>query len=280
MISKAKTSRSRSGGTTTDNFLGGRLEIVQPKSGHRAGSDAVFLAAAVAAQSGDTVLDAGGGVGVAGLCVLVRTPQAQVTGVEIDERQCEVAVENAARNGFADSYAAISADITAPAKVLRDAGLVREGYVHVMANPPFYTEGSVRAAPDAARAVAHVMPQDELARWVRFLTTMCAAKGTLTLIHRADSLASILNLLQGRFGDLAVFPLFPKADEPASRVIVQGRKGSRAGVRLLAGLRLHEPGGAYTLEAERVLRNGEPLRLCASLQREGRRPGGKGGSPN
>ncbi len=52
---------------------------------------------------------------------------------------------------------AIEADVTAPAKVLRAAGLVRESYDHVIANPPFHAEGAVRAAPDAARAVAHVM---------------------------------------------------------------------------------------------------------------------------
>jgi len=260
--------------TTTDDFLGGRLKIAQPRSGHRAGSDAVFLAAAVAAQAGQSVLDVGAGVGVAGLCVLARAPKARVTAVEIDESQCTLAAENAARNGFAENFETIDADITAPAKVLREAGLVRESYDHVMANPPFYMEGAVRAAPNAARATAHVMPQGELGRWVRFITTMAAAKGTLTLIHRADCLGALLPLVEGRFGDVAVFPLFPKAGEPASRVIVQGRKGSRAGLRLLPGLVLHGSDGAYTAEAEAVLREGEALQLGTPQKRKGRRPGG------
>ena len=283
MTSTAKTKPSRSRGkahTTTDDFLGGRLEIVQPQSGHRAGSDAVFLAAAMAAQAGESVLDAGAGVGVAGLCVLARVPQAKVTAVEIDKRQCALAAENAARNGFADRFAVIAADLTAPAKVLREAGLVREGYGHVMANPPFYVEGAVRVAPNAARATAHVMPSGDFGRWVRFLTTMVAAKGTLTLIHRADCLGALLPLLEGRFGDLAVFPLFPKAHEPASRVIVQGRKASRASLRLLEGLVVHGPDGAYTAQAEAVLRAGEALHLAAPQKGKGRRPGGKDGSPN
>jgi tRNA1(Val) A37 N6-methylase TrmN6 len=267
-------------GISTDDFLGGRLKILQPKSGHRAGSDAVFLAAAVAAKAGDTVLDAGAGVGVAGLCVLARIPRARIIAVEIDQRQCALAAENGARNGFGDTFTAIAADITGPAKALRDAGLVREGYGHVMANPPFYAEGAVRSAPDAKRATAHVMPQGELGGWVRFLTTMAAPKGTLTLIHRADALGTLLSLLEGRFGDLAIFPLFPNAEDPASRVIVQGRKSSRAGLRLLPGLVLHGADGAYTAKAEAVLRAGEPLDLRAPQQRKGRRPGGKGGSPN
>jgi tRNA1(Val) A37 N6-methylase TrmN6 len=279
-MARPKPDRPRGDTTTTDDFLGGRIKIVQPKTGHRAGSDAVFLASAVAAEPGDSVLEAGAGVGVAGLCLLARVREARVTAVEIEARLCALATENAARNGLAERFAAIEADIAASAKVLRDAGLARESYGHVMTNPPFYAQGTVRAAPNAERAAAHVMPQGQLSQWVRFLTTMCAPNGTLTLIHRADCLGMLLDLLQGPFGDLAVFPLFPKAHEPATRVIVQGRKASRASSRLLPGLVLHGPEGGYTEEAEAVLRHGRALSLTAPNKGGGRRPGGTGGSPN
>jgi tRNA1(Val) A37 N6-methylase TrmN6 len=276
-MTSTATQRAKAPGgkaSTTDDFLGGRINIVQPKSGHRAGSDAVFLAAAVPAEMGARVLEAGTGVGVAGLCLMARVPDLDLTAVEIDQDLCVLARDNAARNGFADRFAGVAADVTAPAKVLRDAGLVREGYDHVVANPPFYVEGAVRAAPEPARAAAHVMGQGQLARWVRFLTNMAAPKATLTLIHRPEHLSELLALLEGRFGDVAVFPLFPKANEPATRIIVQGRKGSRAGLRLLPGLVLHDESGAYTAQAAGVLRGGEALDLAGPQKRKGRRPGG------
>ena len=175
---------------------------------------------------------------------------------------------------LAGRFTAIRADITAPAKVLAAAGLLRESYDHVIANPPFHAEGAVRAAPEPARATAHVMGPGDLAKWVRFLTAMAAPQGRLTLIHRAECLGELLGLLQGRFGDVAVFPLFPKAGGPATRIIVQGRKGSRAGLRLLPGLVLHEAEGAYTAEAESVLRDGAALPLVAPKRKKGRRFGG------
>ena len=44
---------------TEDGFLGGQLRLRQPKGGHRAGHDAILLAAATPARSGDRVVDLG-----------------------------------------------------------------------------------------------------------------------------------------------------------------------------------------------------------------------------
>jgi tRNA1(Val) A37 N6-methylase TrmN6 len=268
-----KRSNKQASANSTDDFLGDRISVVQPRGGHRAGSDAVFLAAAVPAKARDRVLDVGAGVGVAGLCLLARVPAIEVTAVEIDAGLGALAGENAARNGFAEQFEVVTADVTSPGKTLAAAGLKAESYHHVIANPPFHAEGSVRAAPDAARASAHVMSRGGLAAWVRFFAAMAKPGALLTLIHRPDCLGELLALLEGRFGDIAVFPLFAKRGEPATRIIVQAKKGSRAGLSLLHGLILHDQDGRYTDEAEAVLRGGEPLRLRPAKEK-GRRLGG------
>jgi tRNA1(Val) A37 N6-methylase TrmN6 len=260
-IDPSSPAQGRPGATSVDDFLGGRISLIQPLGGHRAGSDAVWLAAAVPARAHERVLDGGAGVGVAGLCLLARVPDLEVTAVEIDVSLCAMAEANAARNGFASSLQAINADVTWRQKDLRAKGLVRESYNQVIANPPFHAEGTVRTAPDRAKADAHVMQDDALEAWLRFLAAMAAPKARLTLIHRPECLGALLAGLDRRFGDIAVFPLFPKAGQPATRIIVQGRKGSRAGLVLLPGLVLHKPDGRYTAEAEAVLREGEALTL-------------------
>jgi tRNA1(Val) A37 N6-methylase TrmN6 len=269
---RARTSPAR--GTSTDDFLGGRLSVVQPRAGHRAGSDAVFLAAAVPAKSGERVLDVGAGVGVAGLCLLTRVPGILVIAVEIDAGLCALAAENAARNGFAARFEIVTADVTSPGKVLNAAGLRRESYHQLIANPPFHPEGRVRAAPNAARASAHVMGAGGLAAWMRFFAAMAAPDARLTLVHRPDCLGELLELLDGRFGDVTVVPLFPKRAQPAGRILVQAKKGSRAGLSLLPGLVLHEEDGSYTEAAESILRGGEALAVASSGKRKGHRPGG------
>jgi len=264
----------RAPATSTDDFLGGRVAVVQPRRGHRAGSDAVLLAASVKARAGERVLDVGAGVGVAGLCLLARLPDLRVTAVEIEAELCALAETNAARNGLAERFTVVNADLTSRGRVLAAAGLNREDYDQILVNPPFHAEGSVRAAPDAGRATAHVMRKEGLAAWMRFCAAMAAAGAQLTVIHRPDALGELLQLLAGRFGGVAVFPLFPKRDEPAVRIVVQAKKGSRAGLSYLPGLVLHEDDGRYTDAAEAVLRGGQALDLGISRKGKGRRLGG------
>src|ERR1700738_4346511 len=88
------------GDFTEDAFLGGQLRLRQPKSGHRAGHDAILLAAATSAQPGDRVVDFGAGVGTAGLAVAKRVAGIEIILVEIDARLAELACENAVSNGL------------------------------------------------------------------------------------------------------------------------------------------------------------------------------------
>lgn len=248
--------------TTVDVFLGGRISIEQPAKGFRAGLDAVLLAAAVAGRPGARlrVLDAGAGVGTAGLCVAVRLEAAHVVLAEVAPVLAELARRNVARNGLGPRASVREADVLAPAAVHEAAGLAAGGFDVVIANPPYLEEGRHRLPVETVAAGAFGMEEGALARWVRFLARMAAPGGRLVLIHRADALARVLDALEGRFGGVSVLPIQPRASHMANRIIVMGRKGSRAPLRLLPALVLHGPDGhGFLPPLDAVLRNGEPL---------------------
>lgn len=247
---------------TEDGFLGGRLRILQPEKGFRAGIDSVFLAASVPCAAGESVFEAGIGTGVAALCLIARVAGAKVTGVEVATRHALLCEENARRNGAAASLHVIRAD-------LRDAmrkdqmGMPQPGtFHHAMANPPFFEEGKSTPSPHLLKAQAHGFGPDDLELWVKLLNAMLMPRGSVTIINRAETLGQLLNAMQNRFGDIRIAPLYPRRGAVASRVIVQGIKGSRAPLQLLPGLVLHEDGNAFTAEADAVLRNAAafPLR--------------------
>ncbi|RUX04971.1 methyltransferase, partial [Mesorhizobium sp. M2A.F.Ca.ET.037.01.1.1] len=63
---------------TVDAFHRGRFWLVQPsQGGHRAGMDAMMLAAAVPSRFSGRLADFGAGAGAAALAVLSRCPSAQ-----------------------------------------------------------------------------------------------------------------------------------------------------------------------------------------------------------
>lgn len=247
--------------TTEDAFLGGRLSILQAKDGSRAGLDAVFLAAACPAKPGQSALDAGTASGIVALALAARVQDITLTGVEIDPALAQLATTNAERNNLGHRARFVCADITGPAAALTRQGLTLESFDHVLANPPFLATGEARLPPNSRRRRAHACTDDELQRWVKFLAAFCKPKGSVTIIHRADALPKLLNHLEGRFGKLIVYPLFPRAGEAAIRILIQGRKGSRAPLSVAPGMVLHDDKNAFTPAATAILRESAGLTL-------------------
>jgi tRNA1(Val) A37 N6-methylase TrmN6 len=245
---------------SADALLGGRIAFRQPKSGYRAAIDPVLLAAAVPATAG-AVLDVGCGAGAATLCYAARVPGARITGIELRPDWAALAEENVHANRLDGRVRIVCGNL-----LQGGPGLADGAFDEVMANPPYLPVERADMRRPAADAPATVEGEAKLADWIAFCLAMAGPKGGITLIHRADRLDEILLHLQGKAGGIVVFPLWPHATgegrgEDARRVIVQARKGSKAPMRLAAGLILHRADGAYSDAAERVLGGGAALDL-------------------
>ncbi len=243
----------------TDRFLGGRLSVFQPVNGYRAGADPVFLAAAVSARPGQSILDLGCGAGVAMLCLLSRVEGLSVTGVELNAVSVGLARANLHANGF--EARVIEADAFFPPPELASAS-----FDHVMTNPPFFDRKNGSEAWDPHREAGRGETAP-LALWLDAALRRVKPGGYITVVHRAHRLADCLAPLQGRAGDVVVQPLAARSARPARLVIVQAKKGARGALRLNAPLVLHDgavheaDGESYSLAAQAILREGAALPL-------------------
>lgn len=233
--------------TTTDTLLDGRVTLRQPSIGYRVAIDPVLLAAAVPHLPSARVLDVGCGTGAAMLCAAVRLKTIDVTGLEIQPQHVALAEENIALNGLQTRGRVMQGDLAA----LPDL-VCAYPFDIVMTNPPFADSGS--SSPNTLVAQAHHETHVPLNVWLNACLKLLKPKGRLIMIHRADRLGEIMAALSGPCGDINIFPIFPKFNQPARRVIINAGKGRQTGDTVHFGLTLHETDGTFTTAAQDVLR--------------------------
>lgn len=231
---------------TEDMLLGGRIRIRQPKRGYRVNVDTMLLAAAVEARDGMRLMEAGCGVGAALIAVAARNENVSLIGVERVPNIAEAARENVVLNAMTHRIEIATGDAL-------DKEASYGVFDGVFLNPPFDGDGE-GAAPAETRRHAY-LTDAPIDVWIAALADRLKGGAALTLIHRASKLKEILAALDGRLGGPQVMAIRPRAHEPAKRVIVRARKGSRAPLKLLKGLDLHdEAGPKYTPESDAILK--------------------------
>jgi len=237
---------------TEGHLLGGRVRYAQPRSGFRSGIEPVLLAAAIPARPGERVLEAGTGAGAALLCLTARVAGISGLGVERDPDLVAVATRNAAENAW-PGLTFLAADITEALDIGQ--------FDHAFANPPYHPAQGT-PSPDAARDAARRARPDLFARWARAMGRRLPSHGTLTWIVTVVALPDcIAALTDAGCPPSALLPLWPRAGQNAKLALLRGVKGGRGGFRVLPGIVLHAESGAFTGDAEAILRHGGALAI-------------------
>lgn len=244
---------------TVDVFHRGGFHLVQPAgNGHRAGMDAMMLAAAVPSTFAGDIADLGAGAGAAGLAVLSRCPARHCLLVERASEMADCAERSLAHPGnnrLAGRASVLVTDVALTGKARRAAGLVDNSFDFVIMNPPFNRPGD-RRSPDALREAAHVMEDGLFEKWLRTAAAILRPQGRLALIFRPQSLAEALAALQGRFGAVEIKPIHPRPNAAAIRVVIRAARGARRASQILPPLYLHEAEGNGFSAAADAINNG------------------------
>jgi tRNA1(Val) A37 N6-methylase TrmN6 len=240
-------------GLTRDAFLGGKVQLLQPKTGYRAGVDPVFLAASVNAGAGQSILDLGCGVGAAALCLGARIPDLELIGVERQPIYAELARQNGLET--------ICADFTDLPE-----GLRQKQFDHVIANPPYFDRNASVAARDIGREGA-LGEDTPLSVWMKVAAKRLKPRGYVHFVHRIERLPDLMEAVPASIGSVQVLPISPRVGRKAELVIFRARKDGRAAFELFSPCILHRgerherDGDSYLPEIKAVLRDGAALKF-------------------
>jgi tRNA1Val (adenine37-N6)-methyltransferase len=215
---------------SVDEFMDGRLRLIQSKAGYRFSIDAVLLSEFVTTKPGDVVVDLGTGCGIVSLILLLTRPVSYAVGLEIQPHLAEEAMRNAVLNGFQDRMGVILSDIRHPPLAQGKADVV-------VCNPPYRPRNSGRINPAAEKAIARHEIMASLDDILKAAYLLLKPKGRLAIIFPVVRLVDVLARMRG-FGlePKRIRVIYPNMQSEAKRVLLEAWHGGRGGLKVLAPL--------------------------------------------
>lgn len=238
---------------TIDAFMGGRLKLIQSKTGYRFSIDAVLLAEFVTTKPGSVVVDLGTGCGVIPLILLLTRSLRFAVGVEIQSDLADQAIRNASLNGLERKMGVVRGDI-------RNLPLRSSFADVVLCNPPYRKKDSGRINPDPQRAIARheiLLSLDDTLNAARFVLR---AKGRLSMVYPATRLVDILVRMRGfGFEPKRVQVIYPSESSPSKLVLIEASLGGRSGLTVLHPLFDQGDFSITEIEQQRESRRGRGI---------------------
>lgn len=130
---------------SNDYFQFRQFVVHQQRCAMKVGTDGTLLGAWAAAPSGQCrILDIGTGTGLIALMMAQRYPEAEVTGIDIDEDAVTQAVDNVRLSPFSERVRIYRQDIVNFTDII--------GFDAIVSNPPYFVDSL--ACPDDQRTIA------------------------------------------------------------------------------------------------------------------------------
>jgi tRNA1Val (adenine37-N6)-methyltransferase len=215
---------------SVDEFMDGRLRMIQSARGYRFSIDAVLLSEFVTIKPGDLVVDLGTGCGIISLILLLTRPARYVVGLEIQSHLAEEAMRNAILNGFKDRVGVVLGDIRHPPLAQGKADVV-------VCNPPYRPRNSGRINPATEKAIARHELMASLNDILKTAHLLLKPKGRLAIIFPVARLVDVLVRMRG-FGlePKSIRVIYPRMKSEAKLVLLEGSQGGREGLKVLPPL--------------------------------------------
>ena len=236
-------------GETLDALFEGRVTLFQSRFGYRFSIDALLLASFVSVKRGDAIVDLGCGNGVVSLTLAELHRSVTVTGIELQAAMSERAQRSVRLNGLEERITIIAADV----RKRRD--LPKQGVFDVaVCNPPYRKPGSGRISANDERRIARHELHGDVGDFLRAGALLLRQKGRMALVYLAPRSADLIVAMRQAGIEpkrLRMVHSFPDAE--ASLLLIEGVKGGRAGLTVLAPLVIYGRDKVYTDEVKAMI---------------------------
>ncbi len=167
---------------SNDYFQFRQFVVHQQRCAMKVGTDGTLLGAWAAAPSGKCrILDIGTGTGLIALMMAQRFPEAEITGVDIDEDAVVQAAENVRLSPFSERVNICHQNILNFTDTI--------GFDAIVSNPPFFVDSL--ACPDSQRTIARHAVSLTYEQLMHQAYHLLKEEGRLSVVVPSDSRAQI-----------------------------------------------------------------------------------------
>lgn len=231
-------------------FAEGGMKIIQSPTVFSFSLDAVLLAhfAYVPVQRGK-ILDLCTGNGVIPLLLSART-NAQITGVEIQERLVNMAERSISYNERSNQLSIIHGDLKQMQPVLGHSS-----FDAVTCNPPYFqtfekTEQNKNEYLTIARHEILCTLEDV----VKACKLHVRPGGKVAMVHRPGRLVDLITLFRKyRLEPKRIQFVYPKEGREANMLLIEGVRDGKADLKILPPLYIYNQDNTYTKEADNII---------------------------
>jgi tRNA1Val (adenine37-N6)-methyltransferase len=240
----------------TDRLGLGELRLHQRPEFFKYTIDPVLLAAFIRVYPRHHVLDLGTGVGVIPLWLAGYRGVRRVTGLELQEEMAALAAANVILNKLEERIKIVQGDLREP-----PPEITGERFDWVVSNPPYRKAGDGPVSENPILARARFEITCTLEEVVAAAARLLREGGQAALIHLPERLTDLFYLFREyRLEPKRLCLVYPRPGMPPHRVLLEGRKGARGGLKVLKPFFLHsdspEAGEKFTREMLEVYRTG------------------------
>ncbi len=231
---------------TLDDLEYNGLKLIQNKHGYKFSTDSVLLANFGKAKRNDVYVDLCSGSSVVAILFLCKNNIQKGFAVEIQHQLAEMAERSIKINGLDDKLKVINDDLANAVRVFGS-----ESVDVITVNPPYNEVGETSNSDEIAMATHEL--KTNLATIAEVSSKILKFGGKLFMVHRCDRLASIIyELKKNNLEPKVLRVVYPKKDKAPNLVLIEAKKGAKAGIIVQKPLILNNDDGSETDELKQI----------------------------
>ncbi|MCK9274768.1 MAG: methyltransferase [Syntrophales bacterium] len=231
-----------------DYFMGGKLAVLQKKKGYRFSLDSILLASFSYLGFRDHAVELGAGSGIISMILALRDKPENITGIDIQESQVQMAERSAHLNGLESRVRFLCADIRKIRSYLEP-----ESFTAVVCNPPYRKIRTGKINPDRQKAEARHELNGGVSDFMEATRYLLKEKGHLFVIFPAQRSVTLLSSMR----KCCIEPkrirfVYSDKKSPAEFILAEGRKGGGEEAKIDQPLVVYDERGSYSEELKDI----------------------------